>query len=201
MNDSDAFFQQHIHLENAKVRLVPFSEEYEEGLRKVILDQELSRFSVDCCSDADLKSYINKTLSQRQSRNAYPFIVIDQATNEVAGATRYGNIVYHNKRLEIGWTWYGKAYRGTGINKACKYELLKYAFEVLGFRRVQMSADIDNERSQRAILKLGATKEGIFRANYINGSGESRDDVYFSIIYSEWEGIKRTIFQEYFEAT
>ncbi|CAG7651497.1 hypothetical protein PAESOLCIP111_06327 [Paenibacillus solanacearum] len=196
VNDAESFFERHIRLENDRIILLPFSEQFEEGLSRIIYgDSELSRFSVNCRSESDLNAYIQRTVGEREKRNAYPFIVIDKTTNEVAGATRFGNIVFPNKRLEIGWTWYGKAYRGKGLNKACKYELLKYAFEVMGFQRVQMSADIDNVQSQRAIAKLGATKEGVFRNNYINSAGESRDDVYYSIVASEWEYIKRTVFK------
>jgi RimJ/RimL family protein N-acetyltransferase len=136
-------------------------------------------------------------VQERAAGKSYPFIVIDWRTGEVAGTTRFGYIIHLNKRLEIGWTWYGRAFRGTGLNTACKYELLKFAFETLGFRRVQFSADIDNLRSQRAIEKLGAKREGTFRHNYLNAAGESRDDVYFSILASEWEGLKRTVFAEF----
>src|SRR5690606_23214086 len=121
----------------------------------------------------DLDQYMERTLSLRKNKSAYPFVVIDKVTNRVAGSSRFGNIQFHNKRTEIGWTWYGKEYRGTGLNKACKFEMLKFAFEVLLFRRVQFSADVDNIRSQKAIEKLGATKEGMFRSNYVNSIGES----------------------------
>jgi RimJ/RimL family protein N-acetyltransferase len=185
-----------IILENCRVRLVPFSEEYETELRKIIFDEELS-FSVNCKSDADVRAYMERTIRQKNDLAAYPFIVIDKQTNEIAGSTRYGHISIDNKRLEIGWTWYGRKFRGTGLNKACKYELLNFAFDSMQFRRVQLSADIDNIRSQKAILKLGATREGIFRQNYINALGESHDDVYFSIVSTEWAQIKSTVFKEY----
>jgi RimJ/RimL family protein N-acetyltransferase len=68
------------------------------------------------------------------------------------------------------------------LNKACKFELLKYVFENLGFRRVQVSVDVENIRSQKAVIKLGAKQEGVFRSNYIDASGNSRDDMYFSMI-------------------
>jgi RimJ/RimL family protein N-acetyltransferase len=191
------FYTKNIVLENERVKWIPFNSEYRQGLKDIIFDEFLSRFSVNCKTDTELDNYIERTTSQRDSLSAYPFIVIDKLTNRVAGSTRFGNIQFHNKRLEIGWTWNGKNYRGTGLNKACKYELLKYAFEELLFRRVQLSTDIDNIQSQKAIEKIGATREGIFRSNYINSLGESRDDIYYSIIHSEWPGIKKTIFKEY----
>jgi RimJ/RimL family protein N-acetyltransferase len=188
-------FTSEVILENNRVKLVPFSEKYEADLHKIIFDEEL--FNVNCKTDADFERYMKTTLKQKNEFMAYPFIIIDKQTNEVAGSTRYGHLFFDNKRLEIGWTWYGRKFRGTGLNKACKFELLNYAFDTMDFRRVQLSADVDNIRSQKAIAKLGATREGIFRANYINSSGESRDDVYFSIVKSEWAALKHTVFSEF----
>jgi RimJ/RimL family protein N-acetyltransferase len=190
------FFTSEIILENSRVKLVPFSEKYEADLRKIIFDEELS-FSVNCKNDGDLARYMQNTMKQKNEFMAYPFIIIDKLTNEVAGSTRYGHMFFDNKRLEIGWTWYGRKFRGTGLNKACKFELFNYAFETMDFRRVQLSADVDNIRSQKAIAKLGATREGLFRANYINSSGESRDDVYYSLVQKEWAALKSSIFNEY----
>lgn len=190
------FFFNDIILENRIVKLVPFIENYKEQLKKIIFDEEVY-YTIECKSNEDLDKYIIETVKQRKTGNSYPFIIIDKRTNEVAGSTRYGNIQFNNKRLEIGWTWYGKSFRGTGLNKACKFELLKFAFEEMEFRRVQFSADIRNTRSQQAIRKLGAKKEGVFRANYIDTSGVSRDDVYFSIIHSEWDEIKNNVFKEF----
>ncbi|MFD1636930.1 GNAT family protein [Evansella tamaricis] len=190
------FYNKHIILENHLVKLIPFKEKYRKQLENIIYDKEVY-YTIECKNDEELDKYIEETVNQRIHGYSYPFLVIDKRTNEIAGSTRFGNIQFNNKRLEIGWTWYGKPYRGTGLNKACKFELLKYAFEIMDFRRVQFSADIRNVRSQKAIKKLGATKEGVFRANYIDTSGVSRDDVYFSIIQREWNGIKRNQFKEF----
>ncbi|MDW8851547.1 GNAT family protein [Flavobacterium sp. MMLR14_040] len=95
------------------------------------------------------------------------------------------------------WTWYGKAFQGTGLNKACKYELLNFGFENIQFKRIQFSADLENKKSQRAIEKLGAVKEGIFRNNYVDSEGKSKDDVYYSIILEEWENTKGEYFLEF----
>lgn len=190
------FYANNIILENHIVKLVPFEVIYKEQLKKIIYDEEVY-YTIECKSDEELQKYVTETVNQRNLEISYPFIIIDKRTNEIAGSTRYGNVQFNSKRLEIGWTWYGKPFRGTGLNKACKFELLKYAFEEMGFRRVQFSADVRNIRSQQAIKKLGATREGVFRANYIDSSGLSRDDVYFSIIHSEWKEIKQNIFKDF----
>jgi RimJ/RimL family protein N-acetyltransferase len=189
-------FKEEIVLENSRVKLVPFSKKYEGELRKIIIDEEIS-FTVNCKNHEDISYYVEKMLGKRQENVLYPFIIIDKLKNQVAGSTSFGHIHPDNKRLEIGWTWYGRPFRGTGLNKACKFEMLKFAFESMQFRRVQLSADIDNIRSQKAILKLGATREGLFRSNYINALGESRDDVYYSIVYSEWDTIKQSVYTEF----
>jgi RimJ/RimL family protein N-acetyltransferase len=196
LTQTNNMFKEEIVLENNRVKLVPFSKKYESELRKIIIDEEIS-FTVNCKNHEDVSHYVEKMLSKRQENVLYPFIIIDKLKHEVAGSTSFGHIHPDDKRLEIGWTWYGQPFRGTGLNKACKFEMFKFAFEEMQFRRVQLSADIDNIRSQKAILKLGATREGLFRSNYINAQGESRDDVYFSIVYSEWDVIKQTLFSEF----
>lgn len=194
----EAFYEREIVLENEQVRLVPFDAVYGDGLRRIIFDEEIARFTGNHVrTEAELQAYMAGALASRAGCDSYPFIVLDRKTGEVAGTTRFGNILFRSKRLEIGWTWYGAAYRGTGINKAAKFELLRYAFETLGFNRVQFSVDAENARSRRAVLKLGATQEGVFRCNYENARGECRDDVYFSIIRSEWPELRRTVFGQF----
>jgi RimJ/RimL family protein N-acetyltransferase len=111
--DQESFYAQDIILENERVRLVPFSEEFEGDLQRIIFDEELS-FSVNCKTEEDVSNYVERTIEQRSLKLAYPFIVIDKRTGEVAGCTRLGHIHFDNKRLEIGWTWYGGKFRGTG---------------------------------------------------------------------------------------
>lgn len=148
-------------------------------------------------NETDLNNYIENTLKDKRNGICYPFLIIDKQSNKVAGSTRYGNINLASQKCEIGWTWYGKEFQGTGLNKACKFELLNFGFETIGFRRIQFSADEENTRSQKAIEKLGATKEGLFRYNYIDSKGKSKNDMYFSIIQNEWQNIKETKFKEF----
>ena len=121
----------------------------------------------------------------RKNKACYPFIIVDKQTNEVAGSTRFGNINQKSEKCEIGWTWYGTQFQGTGLNKAAKSELLNFGFETLGFRRIQLSTDLENIPSQKAIEKLGAQREAVFRNKYIDSDGISKNDVYFSIIKEE----------------
>ena len=125
------------------------------------------------------------------------FLIIDKQNDKVAGCTRYGYLNIASQKCEIDWTWYGTDFQGTGLNKACKYELLKFGFENIGFRRIQFSADQENLRSRRSIEKLGAKKEGIFRNNCIDSKGESRNDVYYSIIKEDWNSLKNEQFSKF----
>jgi len=187
-----------IKLENEKVKLIPFSNLRNQELREIIFDDDIWRYmGMHIRTESDFKNYLTNTLSAQESGICYPFLIIDKSTGRIAGSTRYGYLNIASEKCEIGWTWYGKAFQGTGLNTACKYELLKLGFESIGFRRIQFSADQENIRSQKAIEKLGATKEGLFRNNYIDANGESRNDIYFSIIKEDWNTIKQQKFSEF----
>jgi RimJ/RimL family protein N-acetyltransferase len=190
--------QSEIILENENVLLLPFESKRNAELKEIIFDDEIWKYmGMYVRSDEDFENYITSTLQQKADGICYPFLIIDKATNKVAGSTRYGYLNHASQKCEIGWTWYGKAFQGTGLNQACKFELLNFGFEQIQFRRIQFSADLENIRSQKAIEKLGAVKEGIFRSNYVDSEGKSKDDVYFSIILEEWENTKRDCFEEF----
>jgi RimJ/RimL family protein N-acetyltransferase len=191
------FLNKQIQLENNRVLLIPFSQQKTEELRPIIFDNEVWEFmGMYIKTENDFNNYIKDTL-QKHSKTAYSFLIIDKLTNEIAGSTSLDNINCNSEKLEIGWTWYGKKFQGTGLNKACKFELLQYGFEQIGLRRIQFSADLENIKSQKAIEKLGAIQEGIFRNNYIDSLGKSKNDVYYSIIREDWSNIKERCFSEY----
>lgn len=190
--------QSDIILENEKVLLIPFEDKRNTELKEIIFDDEIWKFmGMYIRTNADLDNYIKNTLNQKAAGICYPFLIIDKATNKVAGSTRYGYLNTASQKCEIGWTWYGKDFQGTGLNKACKFELLNFGFEKIQFKRIQFSADLENGKSQKAIEKLGAVKEGLFRNNYIDSEGKSKDDVYYSIISEEWNSIKKEYFSEF----
>lgn len=190
--------QSAIILENEKVLLIPFENERNIELKEIIFDDEIwKHMGMYVRNNQDFENYIQSTLKQKEAGICYPFLIIDKATNRVAGSTRYGYLNHASQKCEIGWTWYGKDFQGTGLNKACKYELLNFGFENIQFRRIQFSADLENIRSQRAIENLGALKEGLFRNNYVDSEGNSKDDVYYSIILEEWQSTKRDYFEEF----
>ncbi|MEO6489871.1 MAG: GNAT family protein, partial [Ferruginibacter sp.] len=129
--------------------------------------------------------------------NAYPFAIYDKQAGCYAGCTRYGNISFLNKRVEIGWTWYNPSLQRSGINKACKFLLLTFGFEQLDLNRIELKTSSINLKSQGAMLKIGAIKEGLLRKHMIAENGNVRDTVYFSFIKEEWPEVKARIFAEF----
>ncbi|WP_276388938.1 GNAT family N-acetyltransferase [Eudoraea chungangensis] len=187
-----------IKLENDRVRLIPFEETHEQELKSIIFNDNIWKYmGMYIRNKKDFEIYKKNTIKSKEDGICYPFVIIDKTKDAVAGCTRFGNINLASEKCEIGWTWYGADFQGTGLNKACKYELLRYGFEVIGFRRIQFSADLENIRSQKAIEKLGAKKEGIFRNNYVDSTGKSRHDVYYSIIREDWQELKIRHFEEF----
>jgi RimJ/RimL family protein N-acetyltransferase len=148
-------------------------------------------------TEADFKRYFEAALTEKKAGISYPFAIYDKQYNQYAGCTRYGNISFPNKRVEIGWTWYHPALQRTGINKASKFLLLRFGFETLGLNRIELKTSILNLKSQGAMLKIGAVKEGVLRSHMINEDGLVRDTAYFSFIAAEWPAIKETIFKEF----
>lgn len=188
-------FAQEITLENEQVRLEPLTIKHLDALATVGLHADIWKFTLDKIENkADLKKYLQTAIAEREAKKSYPFAIFDKKKNQYAGCTRYYDILVPHKCLEIGYTWIGKNFQGSGLNKACKYELLKFAFESLKVNRVALRTDYLNHQSRNAIMKIGGKQEGILRKHRITPSGRVRDTVYFSIIAEEWELIRKTIF-------
>ncbi len=170
------------------VRLEPMTEAHVPGLTAIGLDDSIWEHMLygDVRTEKDVRGWVRDILS----RPDLPFVVIQLASGRIAGATRYLNITPEHRGLEIGGTWYGLEFRRTAVNTECKYLLLRYAFETLGCIRVQFKTDLRNERSQRAIERLGAKREGVLRNHMILPDGRFRDSVFFSILDTEWPGVK-----------
>ena len=135
-------------------------------------------------------AYIGAALDQQAAHLVLPFATCDLASGRVVGSTRYMNIDQPNRRVEIGSTWIARPWQRTAISTEAKYLMLQYAFEQLGCLRVELKTDALNQASRTAILRIGATQEGIFRNHMICGDGRVRDSVWFSIIEAEWPQAK-----------
>lgn len=195
---NQALLNNRIQLENDRALLVPLEDSRNHELKEIIFNDAIWTYmGMYVRSESDFENYLANALRDKEKGICYPFLIIDKHSGRVAGSTRYGYLNVASEKCEIGWTWYGTDFQGTGLNQACKFELLKFGFENIGFRRIQFSADEENLRSQKAIQKLGAQKEGLFRNNYIDSKGESRNDVYFSITREDWPNVKAQRFSSF----
>ena len=180
-----------VTLEGQHVQLEPLRREHLAGLAEVGLDPELWRWIPTAVrTSEEMAAYIESALQEQERGVSLPFVVVEKATGRAIGSTRYGNIERAHHRVEIGWTWVARDWQRTAVNTEAKYLLLRHAFESLGCVRVELKTDSLNERSRAAILRIGAKEEGIFRNHMITSSGRIRHTVYFSIIDSEWPGVK-----------
>ncbi|HXX65025.1 MAG TPA: GNAT family protein [Bacteroidota bacterium] len=182
---------QPVRLEGSIVCLEPLSLAHLDGLSQVAFEQELWELAPSALhSKADLQAYIESALQLQREGKALPFATIERASGCPIGSSRFGNIDTANRRVEIGWTWIARPWRRTLVNTEAKYLMLQHAFESLGCARVEFKTDVLNERSRRALLRIGAKEEGIFRSHMIVQNGRIRDSVYYSIIAPEWPEVK-----------
>lgn len=184
-----------VELTGKHVRLEPMTEEHTAGLAEIGVGQPFWHFMLygDMNSVADMRKWVRDILSRAEKGTDLPFIVTHLASGRVAGATRYLNIMPKDRGLEIGGTWYGTEFQRTPVNTECKYLLLEHAFETLGCIRVQLKTDLRNGRSQKAIERIGAVKEGVLRNHMILPDGYYRHSVFYSILDTEWPDAKKRL--------
>jgi RimJ/RimL family protein N-acetyltransferase len=175
-------------LEDERVLLRPLEErDYENLLTFSLNEPELWTFSLVGAEGAErLKNYMKIALDARANCKEYPFIVFDKQLKEYAGSTRFYDINIPYKTLQLGYTWYGNKFQGTGLNKHCKYLLLSFAFESLGIERFELRADNNNARSIAAMKSMGCKVDGILRSAMPKKQGGRRDSIVLSILRDEW---------------
>jgi N-acetyltransferase len=184
-----------VTLTGRHVRLEPLSEAHIPGLAEIGVGLNFWHFMLygDMKTETDVRNWVLDIMSRGQRGADLPFAVIHLESGRVAGATRYLNIMPNDRGLEIGGTWYGTEFQRSAVNTECKYLLLTHAFETLNAIRVQLKTDLINDRSQRAIERLGAKKEGVLRNHMILPDGRIRDSVFYSILNTEWLDVKRNL--------
>ena len=183
-----------IILEGQHVRLEPLLLSHQDALVEAASDGELWTLPYTIVpSKETIAAYVGRTLEKQEQGRELPFTIFDKGRNEIVGSTRYTDIDEANRKLEIGYTWLAQRAQRTAINTEAKFLLLNRAFEDLRCVRVELVTDILNERSQAAILRLGAKQEGILRNHMIMPNGRVRDSVCFSIIDAEWPVVKERL--------
>ncbi len=184
------------HLENDSVKLSLLDLSNYKHLMDIAQEKDLIYFSPSDISTPDnLKAYVQEAVDAYYHQTAIPFIVFDKTKSAYAGCTRFGLINWKNKVLHIGWTWIGREFQGSGINKQMKFLMLQYAFETLDFEKVEFRIDERNGRSRKAVENIGGTLEGILRSDTLMNNGFRRNTCCYGILKSEWLEIKRTIFK------
>lgn len=174
------------------VELRPLGSVGAEQLLAAAADGELWNLKVTNVPGPDtVGAYLAKAFEGERAGTVMPFAIVHRETGRVVGSTRFWKIDRANRKLEIGHTWLGASMQRSGANTECKYLLLVHAFEVLGCVRVQFTTDVLNEKSRAAILRIGATQEGIVRHERIMPDGRKRDSVRFSIIDDEWPATRQ----------
>jgi RimJ/RimL family protein N-acetyltransferase len=184
-------------LQTNKILLRPISKDDFEDFLKIAQDEDMWKyFSLNLSDAAQLEEWMDAAFADKKQNTRRPFTIIDKRTNEVAGSTSMGNISFHDLRLEIGWSWLAKSFRSSGINRHCKYAMMKYTFEEINFERVEFKTDVLNERAKNGLRKIGGIEEGVLRSHMTMWNNRRRDSIYFSILKREWPGLKQTFFKD-----
>ncbi|MEO1130901.1 MAG: GNAT family protein [Planctomycetota bacterium] len=179
-------------LEGHVVRLEPLDVSHaEELLRAIEIASDWQWMPRPAPADlASMTRWVELARTSATDGSSIPFAIIDRATNVACGSTRYLDIRRDDLGLEIGWTWVGRAWQRTAVNTECKRMLLGHAFDTLGAQRVQLKTDSRNERSQRAIERVGGVREGVLRRHMLRPDNSWRDSVLYSIVQEEWPEVR-----------
>jgi N-acetyltransferase len=179
-----------VTLEGTAARLVPLALEHVPALTALCEPDIFTHFSRVLRTEDDVRDFVTQALRAADQGVDRPFAIIEKASGDVVGTTRYLDISRGHRTLEIGYTWLGRRAWRTRVNTECKRLLLAHAFETLGVMRVQLKTDSRNVRSRTAIERLGARFEGILRHHMLVRGGVVRDSAYYSVIDTEWPGVK-----------
>lgn len=175
-------------LEDERAKLEPLTLENYTLLLGIAAEEGLVQYSPsEIHTPEKLKSYVDAALKQHSKGTAVPFIIFDKCSGSYAGCTRFMNIDHSNKVLDIGATWIGRGFQGSGLNTHVKRLMIDYAFSTLDFEKIEFRVDERNLQSRKAVEKLGAKLEGILRKNVYLPSGFKRNTCCYGILREEWK--------------
>ncbi len=194
----DNLFDKDRILEDERVLLRPLLESDFDNLLPFSLNEpEIWKFGlITAAGEDNLRKYISDTIRNREEKKEYPFIVFDKKKNAYAGSTRFYDIQQAYLTVQLGFTWYGKNFQRTGLNRHCKLLLLRFVFEEWGLERLEFRADANNQRSIEAMKAIGCVPEGILRSHMPTAAGYRRDNIVLSILKDEWFGGGRELLLE-----
>ncbi|WP_225145698.1 MULTISPECIES: GNAT family protein [unclassified Bradyrhizobium] len=186
-----------VRLENDYARLRPIAFTDRASLAEIAFDADIWRYFVQRIdADVDLDRFIQQAVEDTAATRRVVFAVIDKATGSMAGSMAYGNLAEADRRLEIGWSWLGRAYRGKRLNRWAKFLLLQYAFERLDCERVEFKTDVLNLQARKGLQNIGATEERVLRSFNYMPDGRRRDAIYYSILRHEWPIVRSGLLKE-----
>ena len=183
-----------VTLDGRRVRLEPMVQHHLDDLTRAGGFEELWKLTTARADSPEgMAEYVGAALVDQERGTSLPFVTIDKASGRIVGSTRFGNIDVTNRRAEIGWTWITPAFQRTYVNSEAKLLMLTHAFETWACARVELKTDVLNARSRNAMLRMGATEEGILRKHILTYSGRWRDSIYYSVLDTEWPAVKRRL--------
>jgi N-acetyltransferase len=186
-------------LETERALLRPVKEEdYDTFLRIAKQDLDMWQyFSLNLADEKQLTRWMELVHSDRAANTRRPFTIIDKVTGQIAGSSSLGNISIYDLRAEIGWSWIGKDFRSTGLNKHAKFAMMRYAFDELNFERIEFKTDVQNARARKGLQGVGGIEEGILRSHMKMWNNRRRTSIYYSVLKDEWPSLKETIFKNF----
>ncbi|MEW9701045.1 GNAT family N-acetyltransferase [Paenibacillus sp. SI8] len=189
-----AQIQGDIILEGRTVTLIPMASSHKEALFEAVGKPEVWQYTWGHLTTLeDISDAVERALAHQRSGSHIPFVIVDNASGRIVGATRIGDMDAANRNAEIGWTWLSPDVWRTRVNTECKFLLLSHVFEQMHVLRVQFSVSSYNLRSQRAVERIGAVREGIFRKHRIKVDGTIHDNIFYSILDTEWPEVKSNL--------
>ena len=184
-----------LSLQTSKVLLRPLDDSDYDTFLELAQDEDAWKyFTLNLGDKVQLKRWMDQAFADTSANTRRAFTIIDKSANKIAGSMSMGNISMYDLRLEIGWSWLGKKFRGTDINRHSKFSMMKYAFEELHFERVEFKTDVLNTRARKGLEKIGGKEEGVLRSHTTMWNNRRRDSVYYGVLKNEWPLLKQTIF-------
>ena len=185
---------QSLTLTGSHIRLEPLGPQHASDLADAATDQRIWTYldEPQPWTRATVDRFVSEAQAEQLTGRRIAFAIVERSSEQAVGSTSYLDIRPHDRGVEIGWTWLAPFVWNSGVNTEAKYLLLSHAFDA-GAIRVAIKTDRRNERSQRAIEALGATREGVWRNHRVLSTGAYRDTVYYSIIDSEWPPVRERL--------
>ncbi|HBG98948.1 MAG TPA: GNAT family N-acetyltransferase [Rhodobacteraceae bacterium] len=178
-------------LEAGDARLELIAERHRDGIEAQAYDPDIWTYFVARVDTPEaFETFMRTALEDTAAGRRYVYVVIDKRSGRVAGSMCYGNLAEADRRLEIGWSWLGRDFRGAGLNRWAKLALLSQAFDRLQAERVEFKTDVLNERARKGLLKIGATEEGVLRSFNFMPGGRRRDAIFYSVLRREWPEVR-----------